>query len=118
VRGRAEPAIRAALGERRPRDSGAFFPAASPSEAQRTQLEDGGGVPNRNPNRGRARKTREMLPEPQAAPFYVCGQTHQYSVVYTQFLAHIYRNVSMESPPASLFHRGYDSVRSAMRENS
>jgi len=40
--GRAVPAIHFVLGERRPRDSDATPPAASPPETQRTQLEDAG----------------------------------------------------------------------------
>ena len=45
----------------------------------------------------------------------MCGQTHRYNVVYRPFLAKIYGNVILESPPASLFHRGIGALCSAIR---
>jgi hypothetical protein len=50
-------------------------------------------------------------PEPQAAPCYVRGQTHRYSVEKnTPFLAHIYGNSNLESKLASHFNRGNSAL--------
>jgi hypothetical protein len=114
MRGRTAPAICPALGNRRPRNFNATAPTASPPEAQRTRQEDVVDGELEPQLRARLEDARASEPEPHAAPCYVCGQAHGYSAIYTPLLAHVYGNVSLESPPASLFHRGNGALRSAM----
>jgi hypothetical protein len=75
---------------------------AEPQPHLRTSLKDAG----------------DAAPEPQAAPCSVCSQTHRSSAVYTLILANTYGNVDLESPPASLLHRGNGALRSAMRASA
>jgi hypothetical protein len=114
VRGRNEPANRSALGERLPRESDATAPSAYPPEAQRTRLGDAGGNEPESQSRAHSEDAGAAEPEPQAAPCYVYDQTNRKSFVSTRFLAHVYGNVCLESPPASLFHRGNGALCSAM----
>jgi hypothetical protein len=95
VRGRAPPAIRSALEMRRPRDSGATVPTASPPEAQRARLEDAGNV---KPGSGPVLCVRSNT--------LIEGRLCAFSC------AHI--RMGLESQPASLFYRGNCALRSDM----
>jgi hypothetical protein len=77
MRGRAAPAIRPALRERRPRDFDAAAPTASPPEAQRTRLEDAGDAEPEPQLWARLEDAGAAEPELQAAPCSVCAQTHR-----------------------------------------
>jgi hypothetical protein len=68
ARGCSESAIRPALGERRPRDSDANAPNASPPEAQRARLEGAVVVEPEPRLRARLEDAQAAEPEPQAAP--------------------------------------------------
>jgi hypothetical protein len=86
VRGRAAPAIRPALGERRPRDSDAPSSTASPPEAQRTRLEDAGDAEPEPQLRARLKSRVLLNRNPKRPRALVCGHTHRYSATTLPFL--------------------------------
>jgi hypothetical protein len=92
-----------ALGERRPSDSDATAPTASPTEAQRTRLA-GAGTPEPEPKlRARLEDAGAAESESPAAPCSVCCETRRYSAVYKPFLAQKYGNISLKSSLASRY---------------